>query len=257
MVIFSLSAGNHNLLAQRQTDSTSIPLLASLEKNTEARYVVIKSNLVFPEILKGNEEEMLPYIEKYSSQKKEYIKKMYTKGKNYLPRVATVLKRYNLPEELKSLLALESEYNGNAVSKAGAVGYWQIMDEMARDYGMKYIVRGSNGGKTKKIKPASKDDRKDFVKATNTVARYLRDRKRNLDDNLLLVVASYNCGLGNVKKAIRKGCIANPTFWDIQKYLPAETKKYVMNFITLSVIFHNYEMFAANKLNFASQKILV
>jgi hypothetical protein len=42
----------------------------------------------------------------------------------------------------------------------------------------------------------------------------------------------------------------SPTFWDIKKYLPAETRSYVMNFIALNVIFHNYEKFASNNLTF-------
>ncbi|MCW3089211.1 MAG: LysM repeat-containing protein [Ferruginibacter sp.] len=247
---------DQGLFAQDHTDTAKTFFVAALEKKEAASTVTIPSNVIFPEILKGNEAEMLPYIEKYSIEKRSYLKKMYTKGRNYFPRVATILKKYKLPDELKNLLALESEYDANAVSRAGAVGYWQIMDEMAVDYGLNVV----HSDKTKSATPAKqnrKDDRKDFTKATNAVARFLHDRKQNLDENWLLVVASYNCGLGNVKKAIRKSGKINPTFWDIKNYLPAETRSYVMNFITLSVIFSNYAMFAANKLNFAPQTIMV
>ena len=102
-----------------------------------------------------------------------------------------------------------------------------------------------------------KDDRKNFSISTHTAARYLRDRRRNLGDNWLLVVASYNCGIGNVWNAMKRSGKTNPTFWDIKNHLPAETRAYVMNFITLNVIFHNYEMFAKNKLSFASEKVIL
>ncbi|MEO6730350.1 MAG: lytic transglycosylase domain-containing protein [Ferruginibacter sp.] len=267
-MITLLSTSFHHAAAQAPIDSTKKPLLGALDKSASPNYLIAGANVVFPEILKGNEAEMMPYIEKFSNNRRDYLVRMYSKGKTFLSKAANVLKKYDLPSELRVLLALESSYNGNAVSKAGAVGYWQIMDEVAREYGMKYIAQMSaaekkrllkqkkkNGEKQRKALVKLKDDRKNFNIATHTAARYLSDRRKNLDDNWLLVVASYNCGIGNVRKAIKKSEVANPTFWDVKKYLPAETRAYVMNFITLNVIFNNYEMFAKNKLSFASQKI--
>ena len=72
-----------------------------------------------------------------------------------------------------------------------------------------------------------------------------------------LVAASYNCGVGNVWNAMRQSGKANPSFWDIKNYLPAETRAYVMNFITLNVIFNNYEKFAKNTLTFAPEKVMI
>jgi soluble lytic murein transglycosylase-like protein len=95
-----------------------------------------------------------------------------------------------------------------------------------------------------------KDERKNFDKSTYTAARYLKDRCRNLDNDYLLVVASYNCGVGNVWNAMQKTGKSNPDFWDVKKYLPAETRSYVMNFIALNVIFNNYEKFTSNTLCF-------
>ena len=71
------------------------------------------------------------------------------------------------------------------------------------------------------------------------------------------MVASYNCGVGNVWEAMKKTGKAEPDFWDIKDYLPAETRAYVMNFITLNVIFHNYEKFENNTLLFSPVKIKV
>lgn len=110
-------------------------------------------------------------------------------------------------------------------------------------------------GTKKNKKPVVKDDRKNFIKSTYAAARYLKDRTRNLDNDPLLVVASYNCGVGNVWEAMKKTGLSNPDFWDVKNYLPAETRSYVMNFIALNVIFHNYEKFVNNTLNFKDIKI--
>ena len=94
-----------------------------------------------------------------------------------------------------------------------------------------------------------------FNKSTITAARYLHARRLNLNDNWLLVVASYNCGVGNVWSAMKKSGKSDPDFWDIKKYLPAETRAYVMNFITLNVVFHNYDKFTNNTLTFKPVKV--
>ena len=92
------------------------------------------TNIIFPELLSGNEEESLDYIEKFSNNRRAYLIRTYNKGKKYFPKAVTILNKHHLPEEYKILLALESAFNANAVSKAGAVGYWQIMDEVAKEY---------------------------------------------------------------------------------------------------------------------------
>jgi membrane-bound lytic murein transglycosylase D len=242
-------------------------------------YVLETSNVEFPDILKGNEEASIDYIEKFSVRRRDYLIRMYTKGKKLLPKAAGILKKHNLPEELKILMILESAYNANAVSKAGAVGYWQFMDAAAKQYGLKYIPKEEkeeiitvkkvvrkkgrkitieNKAKIKKDitqrKGKKVDERTNFNKSTIAAARYLRDRRINLDDNWLLVVASYNWGIGNVWNAMEKCGKENPTFWDIKKYLPEETKAYVMNFITLNVIYKNYDNFLKNNMVFKAVK---
>jgi len=155
------------------------------------------------------------------------------------------------------LIALESGFNGNAVSSAGAVGYWQIMDDVAREYGLQIAAKNSiakktvaaKGKKSKKLKQPV-DDRKHFLKSTYAAAKYLRDRSRNLNGDILLIAASYNYGVGNVWNAMQRTGKSNPDFWDIKNYLPSETRAYVMNFIALNVIFRNYQNFAGNDLCF-------
>ncbi len=237
---------------------TSTKVLAVLKENKlPLTKKITTTNIKFPEALTGNEEESIDYIEKFSTNRRAYIIRTYNKGQKFFPKVTTVLEKHNLPTELKVLLALESAFNGNAVSTAGAVGYWQFMDDVAKEYGLKYVPNQRLQSKKIIVKKGSKkttpvrDDRKNFSKSTIAAAKYLKDRSRNLNNDLLLIVASYNWGVGNVWNAMKKTGLANPSFWDIKKYLPAETKSYVMNFITLNVIFNNYEKFSTNSLNFA------
>ena len=245
--------------AQYSSNKISIKkLLAAADRKKEQTCKVKEANVIFPDILKGNEEEAMDYIENFSKRRKAYLVRMHTKGKTLLPRTEEILRKYNLPVELKMLLPLESAYNANAISKAGAVGYWQIMDEVAMEYGMKCAQRKQTfikNSSKKKAKTKQKDDRMNFIKSTVTAARYLHARRLNLDDNWLLVVASYNCGVGNVWSAMKRTGKSNPDFWDVKKYLPAETRSYVMNFITLNVIFTNYDNFIKNKLVFKPVKV--
>ncbi len=247
-------------ISKNPTDTSRKALMASVDKKLESRVVLQEANIVYPDILLGNEEESIDYVEKFSAERKEYLIRTYNRSKKIFPKVENILKKYQVPLEFKVLLALESGFNGNAVSPAGAVGYWQIMDEVAREYGLKIPKKAKvAAGKATKLARTNKknitknvtvDERKNFNKSTNVAARYLKDRSRNLDNDWLLIAASYNCGVGNVWNAMERSGKKVPTFWDIKKYLPAETRAYVMNFITLNVIFHNYEAFAKNTLCF-------
>jgi membrane-bound lytic murein transglycosylase D len=244
-----------------------------IKTKTSVTYVTKEANIIYPAVLQGNEEQSLEYIEKFSKNRRDYLIRTYKKSKKYFPKVATILRKHGLTKEYQVLLALESAFNGNAVSGAGAVGYWQIMDEVAQEYGLTYEPQLSAEEKKKleeekKLaatlesdkevkKVVVKDDRKNFIKSTNTAARYLKDRTRNLGNDILLIVASYNCGIGNVWKAKQRTGLSNPTFWDAKKFLPAETQAYVMNFITLNVLFNNYQKFENNSLSFKPVKVKV
>ncbi len=259
---------NNVLAFNSNSDSSKNPLLAVLDKKAEKSFIIKEANVIYPDILSDHEEQSLDYIEKFAESRREYLLRMYTKGKKLFPKVAAVLKKQNLPQELKMLIALESAFKGNAVSKAGAVGYWQFMDETAKDYGLKVVTQLSPVEKKKLIKKdkkkadslfkamaRQKDDRRNFNKSTYAAARYLKDRSRNLNNDLLLMVASYNCGVGNVWDAIAASGKTNATFWDIKKLLPAETRAYVMNFIAMNVIYNNYEKFCNNTLAFKPIKM--
>lgn len=243
-------------------DTTQKPLLAAVNTNDKACEITLDANVIYPEALAGNEEQTAAYIEKFAKNRRAYLLRTYKRSQKYFPKVVSILDKHNLPQELRVLLALESAFNANAVSKAGAVGYWQIMDDVAKEYGLRIATKsketkvkgkGTKNTKAKKTIVKSKpqrDDRKNFYKSTYAAARYLKDRSRNLDNDLLLMVASYNCGVGNVWEAMKKTGKDDPSFWDVKQYLPSETQAYVMNFITLNVIFNNYEKFENNTLLF-------
>jgi len=224
--------------------SDTTKLIAGITRKliSENNSAVTIANVEYPESLQDQKEQSLEYVENFSNKKRNYLISIYEKGKAFFPKVEDVLKSFQLPVELKVLVALESGFNGNAISKAGAVGYWQIMDAVGREYGL-HIATG-------KHKYKKKDDRKNFTKSTLAAAKYLRDRCRELNSDLLLMVASYNCGIGRVLNSIKKCGNPDAGFWDIKKYLPAETRNYVMNFIALNVIFENYENFTNKQLVF-------
>ena len=130
-------------------DTTKKRLLAAASAKDNAGVITLEPNVVFPDVLTGNEKEALLYIEKFSENRRAYLIRTYTRSKKYFPKATAILKKHNLPQELKVLLALESAFNGNAVSKAGAVGYWQIMDEVAKEYGLKYVAQQKKEEKKK------------------------------------------------------------------------------------------------------------
>ncbi len=156
------------------------------------------------------------FIEKNS---KDLIE-MKSWGKPYFNVMDAILISHKLPKELKYLAVIESRLHNNAVSWVGAVGPWQLMPGTARLLGLKV---------TRKF-----DERTNYVKSTHAAARYLNDLYDQFGD-WLLVIAAYNGGPGNVLKAIRKS--GSTSFWDLQNYLPAETRNHVKKFIGTHYVF--------------------
>ena len=262
--LFPLFISANIVLGNTALKDTTQKLIAASKKPTKnIAFLIKEANVVYPEILQGHEEESLEYVEKFSKNRREYLVRTYNRSKNYFPKVQKILKRYDVPQEYAVLMALESCFKANAKSSAGAYGYWQFMDDVAKEYGLRVhtVVKTTHSKAHNKNKKPFKssthkkaiDDRSNFIKSTNAAAKYLKDRSRNLDNDWLLIAASYNYGIGNVKNAMQKTGKENPSFWDIKKYLPAETKSYVMNFIALNVIFNNYDKFIKNELIFTDE----
>ncbi len=140
--------------------------------------------------------------------------------------IDNILEQKKMPKELKYLAVIESALNHNAVSHAGAVGPWQMMEATAKMMGL--AVTRKN------------DERKDWAKSTTAATKYLDLLYSQLND-WLLVVAAYNSGPTPVQKAIDK--TGSHNFWDIKEYLPQETQGHVLAFIATASIFENLSKF--------------
>lgn len=133
----------------------------------------------------------------------------------YMPIFEDIFNRYDIPQELKAMAVIESALNPTAVSRAGAKGMWQFMYSTAKMYGLHI--------------DSFVDERLDPVKSAEAAAQYLQDSYEIFGD-WNLAIASYNCGAGNVNKAIRRSG-GKRAFWDIWPYLPRETRGYVPAFV--------------------------
>ena len=154
------------------------------------------------------------YIILYSEKMPERMSNMLGLCSYYMPIFQETLNRYDMPEELKAMAIIESAMNPLAVSRAGAKGMWQFMYATAKMYGLHI--------------DSFVDERLDPVKSADAAARYLQDAYEIFGD-WNLAIASYNCGAGNVNKAIRRS--GSRAFWDIWPYLPRETRGYVPAFV--------------------------
>jgi membrane-bound lytic murein transglycosylase D len=159
------------------------------------------------------------FVEDYKDTYTQKLTNMKTWGKRYFDIYDEVLSRYGLPTELKYLSVIESELKANAKSWVGARGPWQFMPQTARELGLRV------SGKV--------DERTDFKKSTVAAARYL-NQLYNIFGDWLLVIAAYNTGPGNVLSAIKKSGTRN--FWELQNYLPAESRNHVKKFIATHYI---------------------
>jgi len=154
------------------------------------------------------------YMQDYLTAHSKSLLQMKNWGQPYFNLIDNILSQYGLPRELKYVAVIESNLKTAATSWVGAAGPWQFMPETARQYGL--VVNGYV------------DERRDYVKSTHAAARYLLNSYKVYHD-WLLVLASYNGGLGNVNKAIRNSGSKN--FWSLQYYLPGESRNYVKKFI--------------------------
>jgi membrane-bound lytic murein transglycosylase D len=156
----------------------------------------------------------LSFVADYMKENWDELQGMRNWGRPYFNLIENVLTQYGLPKELKYLAVIESNLKPTALSRVGAVGPWQLMPQTARDLGLK-VARGN-------------DERKNYYKSTRAAALYLRDLYNELGD-WLLVIAAYNTGTSNVYHAIRRSGSRN--FWDLQYYLPTESRIHVKKFI--------------------------
>lgn len=163
------------------------------------------------------------YTKKYLSY--QWYGKIIGLSTYYFPLFEKKLAQYGMPLELKYLAVVESALNPRATSWVGAKGLWQFMPLTGADYGMKqnqYV-----------------NIFYDPVANTDSAVRYLRDLYKQLGD-WNLAISAYNCGAGNVNKAIRKA--GSRSYWKVRPYLPKETQAYVPSFIAVNYMFNFYKL---------------
>ena len=162
------------------------------------------------------------YMVFYSEKMPRQMGQMLARSEYYFPIFEEILAKYHLPLELKYMAVIESHLSPTAESKAGALGMWQFMFRTAKLYGLKIT--------------SFMDERLDVEKSADAAARYLRDAY-NVFGDWNLAICSYNCGFGNVRKAIQLAD-GKRDFWSIWPYLPRETRGYVPAFTGAMYAFH-------------------
>ncbi len=164
------------------------------------------------------------FIDLYTDRKREMSARMLGLAELYFPVFEAALDRHGIPLEMKYLAVVESALNPSARSRAGAVGLWQFMLPTGKMFGLhadSYI-----------------DERHDVYKSTEAACKYLKYLHRLYDD-WDMAMAAYNCGPGNVNKAIRRSG-GKKGYWDIYDHLPRETRGYVPAFIAVNYLYAHH-----------------
>ena len=163
-------------------------------------------------------------IDLYVDRRRNMVEYMLGLENFYFPMIEQALDENGLPLELKYLAVVESALNPTALSRAGASGLWQFMLPTGKMYGLEIN--------------SLVDERRDPLKATYAACKYFKDMYAVYGD-WNLVIAAYNCGPGNVNKAIKRAG-GKTDYWAIYPYLPKETRLYVPFFIAANYAMNYY-----------------
>ncbi len=157
----------------------------------------------------------------FYARRKQLVENMLGLSLFYMPIFEEALERNGMPLELRYLPVIESALVPNAVSRAGAAGLWQFMPGTGKDLGLEVN--------------SLVDQRRDPYLASEAAAKYLKQLYNTYGD-WSLAIAAYNCGPGNVNKALRRAGGGKRDFWEIYPFLPRETRGYVPAFIAANYI---------------------
>ena len=216
-------------------DSNELPLDENLY-----RYHVSKLQFEIP---MDYNELVKKQIDFFGTRWQDKLKIMVTKSQYVFPIYEEILAEYNMPLEIKYLSIIESGLNPYARSHSGAVGAWQFMPATGKEYDLTIN--------------SSVDERRSLEKSTRAACSYLK-RMYAVYGDWLVALASYNCGPGNVRKAIRLSGSTN--FWGIYPYLPRETQNYVPKFIAMAYIMNYHSEYCITPVpydatSFLTQKV--
>lgn len=232
LVVFTVSAQSPRRTAQTDSilkrissaplnDTVAVPEVTDVQIFNQNYIYILRLDSIQKTVPLSYNEYVQQYIDVYS-KRKDMMGKMLGLSNYYFPIFEKALGAYQIPAEIKYLPIIESSMNPHAVSRVGATGMWQFMFGTAKAYSlnMDNFV----------------DERKDPIQASYAAAAYFRDAYEELGD-WLLAIAAYNCGKGNVTRAIDKA--GSRDFWQIRPFLPKETRNYVPAFIA-AVYVMNY-----------------
>ena len=165
-------------------------------------------------------------IDYFGTRWQPKLKEMLSKSKYFFPLYEQILSENDMPLEIKYLSIIESGLNPFAGSRVGAVGAWQFMPATGKmfDLEISSIV----------------DERRSLEKSTRAACKYLKQMHSQYGD-WLVALASYNCGPGNVRKAMRRS--GRKDFWGMYSYLPRETQNYVPKFIAMTYMMNFHDAF--------------
>ena len=164
------------------------------------------------------------FIRLYANKRRRQTSKLLGLQHYYFPMMEEMLAKYEMPLELKYLSIIESGLNPKARSHAGAVGLWQFMYATGKMHGLH--------------QNSYMDERMDPIKSTDAACRYLKYLYK-MYHKWDLALAAYNCGPGNVNKAMRRSGSRDGNYWDLYPYLPRETRGYVPAFIAVAYVMNN------------------
>lgn len=168
-------------------------------------------------------ERIFSFINYFVVRNRDYTRMVMEREATYFPLFEKVLAENHMPTDIKYLAIIESGLNPRAKSRVGAMGLWQFMPATGRMYNLQANF--------------DIDDRMDPELSTDAAAKYLKSLY-SMFGNWELALAAYNCGPGNVRKAIRRSG-GKKTFWGVYDYLPRETRSYVPQFQAMMYILRN------------------
>ncbi|MBP5688658.1 MAG: transglycosylase SLT domain-containing protein, partial [Muribaculaceae bacterium] len=210
---------NYAIIDESNIESRDYGLVSDAEYIRRLKDLPTEIEMPFNQIVKS-------YIERYVVRSRTLVAQMLGMCPYYMPIFEEALERHQMPLELKYIPIIESALNPNAVSPAGAGGLWQFMITTAKGVGLTVDTQ--------------LDERRDPYKSSEKAAVYFKQLYDTYHD-WSLAIAAYNCGPGNVNKAIRRAGTDNPDFWEIYNYLPRETRGYVPAFIAANYVMTYYQ----------------
>lgn len=209
-----------NYVALDKNVDSSVDVNTTKEQYIERlKAIPTKVEMPYNEIVRGA-------IERYTGRHRGLVENMLGMSTYYMPIFEEALEKEGVPLELKYLPIVESALNPEATSRAKAAGLWQFIVSTGRD--MQLEIN------------SLVDERRDPIKSSEAAAKYLR-QLYDIYGDWSLAISAYNCGPGNVNKALRRAGEGKKDFWEIYAYLPTETKGYFPTFIAATYVMNYYD----------------